>query len=203
MELLLVRHGNAVAILEGVEGPADPPLSDIGREQARRLAAWYEGSDVSAVVASPLQRAAQTAEVVAEALGVDVEVVDDLAEYDRHSLTYVPEALLDRDDPRIRAMYDHGVYSVDEASEDPEEFRQRAVATIEGVVERYPGARVAVVCHGGVINAYAGHVLGLSRLLWFLPENCSVTRVAAARSGQRSLLSLNETGHLIGRRDPA
>jgi probable phosphoglycerate mutase len=190
VELLLIRHGEAEPILEQREGGSDPPLTATGHDQARRLAAWYGSDSVDAIVASPLQRAAQTASPLAEHLGVSVELIEGLAEYDRAALTYVPAHLADRDDPEYRLMIEEGTYEPGPGGEDPEVFRERAVGTIEQLVERF----------AGVINVYLGHLLRIPRLLWFMPENASVSRVMAARSGQRSVLSVNETGHLSGRR---
>ncbi len=61
---------------------------------------------------------------------------------------------------------------------------------------------MVVVTHGGVLNVYLAHVLGTGRLLWFHPAYTSISRVAAARTGQRSIESLNETAHLVARRVP-
>jgi 2,3-bisphosphoglycerate-dependent phosphoglycerate mutase len=55
---------------------------------------------------------------------------------------------------------------------------------------------VAVVCHGGVINAYTGHVLGIAEPLFFLPAYTSISRVFASSAGVRSIGSLNEASHL-------
>jgi probable phosphoglycerate mutase len=52
------------------------------------------------------------------------------------------------------------------------------------------------VCHGGVINAYLSAMLGLDSLMFFFPEYTSVSRVRASRRGARSIVTLNETGHL-------
>jgi broad specificity phosphatase PhoE len=61
---------------------------------------------------------------------------------------------------------------------------------------------VVVVCHGGVINIYLAALLGRSTQLWFDPGYTSISRVRAARSGARSLVSLNETAHLYAVREP-
>ena len=79
---------------------------------------------------------------------------------------------------------------------DPATFQAGVVAAMERIIEANPGRTVAVVCHGGVINAYIGHVLGIDRLLWFEPGYTSVSRVHAARTGERSLATLNEQAHL-------
>jgi 2,3-bisphosphoglycerate-dependent phosphoglycerate mutase len=48
---------------------------------------------------------------------------------------------------------------------------------------------------------YVAALLGLERHLWFEPGYTSITRVAAARSGERSVVTLNETAHLVATRD--
>jgi broad specificity phosphatase PhoE len=60
----------------------------------------------------------------------------------------------------------------------------------------HPGQVVVAVCHGGVINAYVGHILDIPMPLWFAPCYTGISRVAASRRGHRSVISLNETGHL-------
>ena len=67
----------------------------------------------------------------------------------------------------------------------------------ESFADRHPGQRVAVVCHGGVINAFLADVLDLDKMLFFHPDYTSISRVLVARSGARSLQSVNETGHLV------
>jgi len=78
------------------------------------------------------------------------------------------------------------------------------VPAMDAIIDRFAGAKVAVVCHGGVINVYLAHVLGIASPLWFHPEYTSVHRVHAARSGgPRSVASLNELAHLVATRDDA
>lgn len=72
---LLVRHGETPLSLEKrFSGRGDPELTERGRAQAKAAAARVSGWDVTGVVSSPLRRAVQTADVVAESLGVDVSV---------------------------------------------------------------------------------------------------------------------------------
>ena len=55
------------------------------------------------------------------------------------------------------------------------------------------------MCHGGVINSYLAHVLGLGgQPSFFYPNYTSIHRVAAAASGERSIVTINETAHLRG-----
>lgn len=192
MELLVIRHGLPVRI-DDAGGPADPELSAEGHEQARRLTAWLRTEPIDAVYVSPMRRALETAAPLAEALGVEVVVDPELAEFDRDQHFYIPiEELKASGDERyqqaIRGEYDGEV--------DPQTFRRVVTVAVERAIEANPGRTVAVVCHGGVINAWASHVLGLDAALFFLPQYTSVSRFLASSQGHRSVVSLNETGHL-------
>jgi probable phosphoglycerate mutase len=83
---------------------------------------------------------------------------------------------------------------------DPFTFRDVVTVAVERVIEGNRGGTVAVVCHGGVINAYASHVLGIEFPLFFQPHYTSVNRFLASSGGHRSVASLNEIGHLRGTR---
>jgi 2,3-bisphosphoglycerate-dependent phosphoglycerate mutase len=196
MELLLVRHALPVR-RESVDGPADPELSADGRAQAEHLATYLSSEHLDAIYASPLRRAYQTAETIAGRLSTEVQFCNGVAEFDRLSSDYIPtEELKAADDPRYHAMI-NGEWDTDDETSD--EFRARVVGTIEELIDGHPGQRVAVVCHGGVINGYLCHVLGLIRpRAFFYPNYTSINRVAASRSGTRSVVTINETSHLRG-----
>lgn len=193
MELLLIRHAEPIRVVDAA-GPADPHLHERGIVQAARLATWLEAEELHAVWSSPMHRARETAEAVAAAQGLPVLVDEELAEFDREATSYIPlEELKAARDERYLAMLDGKLedYDTDSAT-----FQAGVVAAIERVVARHARQRVAVVAHGGVINAYLAHVLGIERMLFFEPRYTSVSRVLAASSGERSVLTLNETGHL-------
>ncbi len=195
MDLLLVRHGLPERI-EGADGPADPVLTAEGRRQAELLADWLSHEQIDHLMSSTLRRAMQTAEPVGERMGLDVELVQGLSEFDADADSYIPiEELRAARDPRFFAMIE-GRWDELGSSVEPDSFADLVHTTIEGVVERFPGQRVAVVCHGGVINLYLGRILGVERHLWFEPGYTSISRVAASRDGHRTIVSVNETAHL-------
>jgi probable phosphoglycerate mutase len=197
VELLLIRH--ALPVRRELEvGTADPELSEAGHAQARHLAEYLAAeAPLDALYASPLNRARQTAAPVSERFGLDVVVDEGVAEWDRHSNEYVPiEELKAADDPRWQALLRGEWTSHDES---PEQFAARVVDAIETIVARHRSERAAVVCHGGVINTYLAHVLGLAgQHSFFYPNYTSIHRVAAATTGERSIVTINETGHLRG-----
>ena len=174
--------------------PADPGLAERGRVQAERIARALAADDVSALYTSPSLRARQTAAPLERHLATTAQVEDDLAEFDSGDSSYVPvEELKAAGDPRWTALLHGDLYSTDV---DPVAFRRRVVDAVERIVARHPGGRAVLFTHAGVINAAAGAVLGQGRTIWFAPHYCSLSRLAAARDGRRSVVSLNETGHV-------
>ena len=191
---MLIRH----ALPERVEtrdgSPADPPLSALGRAQAEQLARWLAAEKIGAIWSSPMRRARETADPLARALGLELTLHADLVEMDHRSDVYVPlEQLKAEDYPRWQALIQQGgLY----AGVDLGAFRRSVVAAVERAIAAHAGGRVAIVCHGGVINAWAGHVLGIDDPFFLDAAYTSVSRFLAASTGERSVRSLNETAHL-------
>jgi probable phosphoglycerate mutase len=168
--------------------------------QATRLASWLAVDGIDAIVTSPLRRARETAAPLADALGLEPEVDDGVSEYDASSGSYIPiEELREAKDERWYATIE-GRWA-DVGGIDPHEFQARVVPAVESLIDRNSGRRIAVVAHGGMINVYLAHVLGIDKMLWFHPEYTSISRVRAAGTGERSVCTLNETAHLVGTHD--
>jgi broad specificity phosphatase PhoE len=154
-DLLLVRHGETDWNAEGrLQGHTDRPLSDYGREQARRLAADLEAEDLEAIYASDLARARETAEIAGERLGLPVVLDPDLREKDWGNWEGLTSVERDR---------------VEFAGESTEAHQERMLHALRRIAERHPAGRVLVVTHGGSMRRVQSTVLGLA-----LPvvENC-------------------------------
>jgi probable phosphoglycerate mutase len=193
VELILIRHALPLR-LQVVDGPADPPLAELGQAQAEALAAIVHPDEYDALYVSPLQRARQTADPLAARTGLTPSVRDGLAEWDRHSTSYVPLEELRRESPEVIEAMAQGQWA--DLGIDMDAFVSRVNDTVDEITGAHPSERVAVVCHGGVINAYLSTVLGLATPLFFEPGYTSVSRVRVSRTGGRGVLSINETGHL-------
>jgi len=178
----------------------DPPLSELGRRQAAAVGAGFAGESIDVVVCSHLSRARETAAEVAAPHGLTPIVYEELREIE----TYrdLPDGV-DLEDVLSPVMW-HGVHErfarelrwdVSPFSEPSAEFRARVVTVVEGILAIHEGRHLAIVCHGGVINAYLGHLLGLEVDMFFRPAHASVTRVLAG-DGRRVILTLNELHHL-------
>lgn len=198
MELILVRHALPVR-MEVTEGAADPHLDERGHAQARLLAEYLAGETIDALYCSPMLRARQTAQHVAERLGLEAVVEDDIAENDQGGSSYVPtEELKAAGDPRWREGSSASNWSPEHAP--LEEFHARIMNGLERIIAAHPGQRVVAVCHGGVIMRYTSTLLARpwDELGFFLPYYTSISRIVAARNGTRSIVSLNEASHLRG-----
>ena len=194
MELLLIRHALPVRV-ELDEGPADPPLAELGHRQARALAEWLADESLDAIYTSPLRRAVETAAPLAQATGLGPIVDEDLAEYDRHASEYIPMEELRAEGGE---RWDQAVADWQVGTVDMDAWFDVVVAGVERVVAAHPGQTVAIVAHGGVVNAYLASILGIGKRLFYEPGYTSISRVLAARSGERMLRSVNEIAHLRG-----
>jgi probable phosphoglycerate mutase len=194
VELVLIRHGLPIRVENEPGTPADPPLSEVGREQARRVAAWLAPEGFDVVYSSPMRRAVETAEPLAELLGLEVTIDDELAELDRGHHFYVPvEELKATGDPRYEQLLKGELY----ADVDVETWSKVAALAVQRVLEAHPGQRIALFAHGGVINAYLSTLLGLDQMFFFGPGYTSISRVKVGEYSDRLMIhSLNEQAHL-------
>jgi probable phosphoglycerate mutase len=195
MELILIRHGLPERVETKDGSPADPPLTEQGRAQAAATAAQLQVDRIDRIYASPLKRAHQTALPLAERLGLEIALEPRIAEYDRDSDTYIPLEELKQTDPEAWRAFMKLGYPADM---DLETFNHEVVVAIEEIIAENTGRCVAVVCHGGVINAWASHILEMGFRLFFDARYASINRFMAASSGERSVISLNEAAHLRG-----
>jgi broad specificity phosphatase PhoE len=192
VQLLLVRH--ALPLRSEPGAGSDPQLSEEGLAQAARLPDALSRFPVTRLVSSPQLRAVQTAGPLSEKLGLDVDVDERLAEYDRDLDHYIPIEQIAKENPEELARLISGQLpsAVDETA-----FLQRVVAAVDDLVAASDHQdTVAVFSHGGVINVLLHHILGTERLLSFHVDYASVTRLLASRSGKLAVASVNGTEHV-------
>jgi broad specificity phosphatase PhoE len=151
--VLLVRHGQSEWNASGRwQGQADPPLTNLGRLQAREAADALGALD--AVWASDLQRAAETAVIIANGLGVGPVVLDeDLRERDAGEWSGLTRAEIEERFPGYLA--DH---RRPPGWEDDERLLARALRVLHRIGEEVPGGDVVAVTHGGLIYNLEAHL---------------------------------------------
>jgi probable phosphoglycerate mutase len=201
MRLRLVRHGesegNVMATLQGCR--VDTPLSARGRRQAESLAIRLAGEDVDAVVASPMRRALETAQVIAAPHGLGVRVDSDFVEFDWGKWTGRPfDDALEREVADLRARWRAGDVDVPApGGESP----LRALSRVTRGVERLRAAGVAapvVVAHGRINRVLVTHVLGrhLSRMDEVRQRNGTLSVFDWNDGAPASALLLDDVAHM-------
>jgi broad specificity phosphatase PhoE len=202
MKLLLIRHGQSIANTEGrVQGQMDSPLSEVGRDQARALTRrlLHEEWAISAIFASDLTRAAETAEILAAGLDVSVTLDARLREYDVGVLNGVVWREIEFLYPDIW----HGLhYSHDwvpiPGEEGNEAFHRRLAAALTDIRAQYKDQQaVAIVSHGGSLGMILADLLGMDTRRP-APFRFGNTSLSVVELGPRRphLLLMNDTGHL-------
>lgn len=196
---ILVRHGQTEwNRVERFRGRADMPLNDTGRNQARRAGARLAREKIAAVYASPLARAMQTAEPIAEP----------------HRLRVVAEAgLLD---------IDYGVWegrTPDEvANENPKRYgqwltqpervkipkgeslhdvRARTCGAVETLAKKHKSETIVLVSHKIVCKVLLCAILGLSdRAIWRIEQDTAAVNIFEKRQDGFVVVAVNDTSHL-------
>lgn len=201
-EVFFVRHAQPNVNFEGVVGDSiDPPLTEYGRMQAQLVGEALSTTVFAAIFSSPMKRAMETADaIVRHHKHLPMKVVPDLAEVgifrdippDQKVAEFLGPELLLGVRERMLEERSWDVYPFSESSHD---FKKRTINAIEGCIAHNAGTRIAIVCHGGVINAYVGHIVKSPYDMMFRPAHTSVN-VVIAGNGRRVLRLLNATHHL-------
>jgi len=149
----LIRHGqtdwNAQRRLQG---SSDIPLNDVGRGQARDAVAVLSGQEWDTIVSSPLGRAAETAELIADGLGLTVaRHVPELTER-----SFGPAEGLQAG-PELEALRIPGGFR---GAESDDEAATRGLAALEALAEEFRGRRVLVVAHGTLLRLTLSRAIG-------------------------------------------
>jgi broad specificity phosphatase PhoE len=207
VRLLLVRHGRVDFDSQRFTTTArgrqwDPPLDEQGREQARRLAARLLMMDRPVrVVVSPFRRCRETLAPFASQAGIDPVAVEDMGEVfigDWEGMRF--EDIVSQDEDLARRFREQeAMFSMAPQGESGQQLRSRVVPAVEAALAGVIDGTVLILSHGGVINAYLGHVMAIPHDMFFLPDNASINTVQV-EGERRDVRFLNDVRHLT---DPA
>ena len=157
--IILIRHGQSVGnAMRTFTSTHEVPLTDLGREQARRSGEILGEQFAPAhLYSSPYRRALQTAEIIGEVLALPLDIEADVREQNLGELQGRPyESILEtpgiRELPRWELRPPGGETLV--------EVRARAGPVLERIARSHPEEHSVVVCHGGTIFALWAHALG-------------------------------------------
>lgn len=202
-EILLIRHGEtAWNAIRRLQGHLDIPLNVEGMRQAAALARAIEDEALDAVYSSDLLRARQTATAIAAPRGMEVRLDRGLRErcygafegmlYAEIAARY-PEAHAAWKARDIDARFPAGVH----VAETMREFSERTVKTILRIVAEGGHRKIAIVCHGGVLEcAYRAALdMDFAQARDFDIFNASINRFSSD-GGSLRLLQWGDVAHL-------
>ena len=197
--VIAIRHGETAWNAETrMQGQLDIPLNQAGRWQAGRVAAALAGETLDAIYSSDLARALQTAEPLAAAAGLAVEVDAGLRERCFgvfQGLTFEEvEARWPQDSVRWRRREPD---FAPEGAETLRAFAARCVAAASRIAAGHPGQTIAIVTHGGVLDSLyrAAARVGLQSSRSWVLANAGINRLLHTPQGF-TLVGWADTGHL-------
>jgi len=193
--VLLVRHGQTSYNVEG-RLPGQLPgisLTDEGRRQAQRVAVALSGIPLSSVISSPLERARETAEIVARGwalpLRLDARLMDtNVGPWAGQKLDELAKA-----DPRWKEYVEHP-NQPPEGIESFLDVQARTVPVVEDIRrDQSYGQYIAVITHADVVKLILAHYTGLAseRARFLMVANASISALAFPADGEPHLLALN------------
>lgn len=171
MKIYFARHGQTQWNVDNrITGVTDIPLTQVGIEQAKQLAEKAKDYPIDVIIASPLMRARDTAQYVADEKNLPVHIDERLKEHnfgtlegtDRRSETFIEHK------KNLAVRFPDGESSV--------QVMHRVYSLIEEIKQKYAGKNVLCVCHGGVCRAARTYFVDMTGEEYsnYSPENASI-----------------------------
>jgi len=168
-QILFIRHGETDwNRIKRIQGHIDIPLAESGVAQAQQLGARLaqdvqSGARLDAIWSSDLLRAQQTAQPIAEALGLPIQLTEGLRErnygaFQGHDSDEISERF--PDEYAHWQTRDPGFAPPE--GESQREFYHRVLHALEPILAKHPGGRIACVAHGGVLDCVYRFANGLA-----------------------------------------
>lgn len=202
MRLIIVRHGQTNHNRDAIAlGRDDVPLNDTGLRQAEALAQRLSSETIAAVYASPLQRAARTADAIAARHGIPVTIEDGLIEMEVGELDGLTYPAIRERFPGVieRWLGETGPEQPFPGGESLVQVADRAWIAVQRMAAAHPQDTVVAVTHNFVILCLLTCALGLN-LAHFrrLKHDVAAISVVDFVGERTTVLSTNDTCHLAG-----
>jgi probable phosphomutase (TIGR03848 family) len=197
LNLLLIRHALTDSVGKRLSGRLPGvPLNDTGREQAQQLASRLANVPLSAIYSSPLERAVETAEPVAQSHNLKTFISSDFLEINFGDWT---NATFEELQMQTRFQHFNSFRSQTRipGGEMMLEAQTRVIAGIEKLYHQHQQQTIAVVSHSDLIKAalayYAGTHLDLFQRFEISPASVSIVQLFPETA---KILVINDTGEI-------
>ena len=200
-ELYLVRHGASADAIEGedfelIDGHGNPPLSDIGREQAELVGARLAHLQFDVLYVTTLRRTVETAAPLIRRTGLDPgrRTRSARGEPGRVGRRSVPAEDGGRR-PDGGAHDEEERWDVVPGAESPEVFGRRIRSAVERIAAAHPDARVVAFSHGAAIGEVLAQATGSRPFAFLMSDNTAIARLVLTPDSW-VLRGFNDTAHL-------
>lgn len=198
--IFLIRHGATVLTAEDrFAGSTNVQLSDEGRGQVRRLAARLQGENVAAIYASPLDRTMETARILAEPHGLEVQARDGLREISHGRWEQMTRKEVEQAFPEEAAAWEKDPYTfAPVGGESGLAVTARALPVLMDIVRQHAAANLLVVSHKATIRLLLSSLLGFDprRYRDNLDQNPAALNIVDFKDAVSARLTLfNDTSH--------
>ena len=172
IKLYMIRHGKTDWNLKSlVQGSVDIPLNEEGRNEARKVASEIDLSGIDICLASPLQRASETAQIIT--LGELEIIYDDLlkersfGDYEGKQISW----------DIITRHWDYKINDVSDNIESIRDCLNRAKLMLDKIKSKYPDKNILIVSHACLIKCIHFNLVGYNEetdFLFFNPQNTTL-----------------------------
>src|SRR5205085_8394499 len=203
--ILLIRHGQSQGNAEQrFGGDTAAPLSELGRRQAEARARALATECVTAIYASDLRRAVETAEPLARATGLAIKQTSAFRERSVGQMEgFTFEEAAEKYPEEYAALLRRDFEHVLLGGESYRQLLERAAQALDEAINDNRGGTIAVFTHTGTACILTLHLLGALdapelRPVWLRTSNCGINRFDMRADGFLRVLALNDTRHLVG-----
>jgi glucosyl-3-phosphoglycerate phosphatase len=202
MDIYLVRHGQSIYNSEDrIQGQADPSLSPLGQKQAEATARWFADKSIEAIWSSPLARASETVQFIAQTAQIEIQFDDRLMEVDCGDFCNRIRTEILQEYPGSIPRWRSGDKTFRfPGGESRLELIERGKAVFEDIYKKSTQMgylNVVIVSHGGLLLAGMKAVLGIeSEEPPHSILNAAICRLTYNDEGRPRLAELDLIDHL-------
>ena len=197
--IYLVRHGQTAWNKEEIfRGRTDVPLDDIGLKQADLAGEYFKAIEIHAIYSSPLSRAWQTAQKIAQVHLLNVQLLEGIVDISfEHWEGHAHQEIRESDVEAYRLWRDEPHRLTLPGGESLDDVRTRAMAALEEVIRHHPKNTIVLVSHRVVNKVLLCGILGIDNShFWQISQDTTAINLIQFKRGKYILSLMNETCHL-------
>jgi broad specificity phosphatase PhoE len=197
--IYLVRHGQTAWNKEEIfRGRTDIPLDETGLRQAELVGQYFEGMEIHAIYSSPLSRALQTAQKIAQFRNLKVQPLDGINDMSFGNWEGRPHKEIREQDRETYRQWVETPHLVRlPGGEGLDDVRARTMAAMEDAIRNHPGKTLVLVSHRVICKVLICAILGLDNShFWQITQDTTAINLIQYRNGKYILSLMNETCHL-------